>query len=568
MKNKKQFGWMILIITLIIFILGGYAYYAVSNSDTIYYWDASYYWAWTIKVKNLFEVDILSAFREVYQSIIKLDYSYVPSLFLVIPLRLFGISRLVYVESIMFFAVVFEVVFLLLVYRCDRESISSVFNNLNSALKINFVFICVLGLNINNVLTAPILEGLPDAVGLVFIGFILHISYTILYKKLSKTRIILLAVQTALLLCLLPITRRWYVFWILGLGCSVFLIGTIKLFQRKIFIEKQYFSFWILSGIISLFIMFTFFKDFIIRNVTVNYSKIYIAYNTNLGNKLISIINQFGIITLVLCAIGLFCTLKTKKIACFSFLVFSTSVIAVSLFMQVQNFSPQHFYLLLPGVMFFACFGILAMIKFCFLNHKLVCTMLFLLLSLNFVNNNFVNDNKNCMKLMGVKNSPTVFKMKKKFEDMIQDILTNRIDEDNMIYLVAASDDINSSKIQSIDLPEKFNDYKNFYHTHDVDERDGFSWDALKAQYILIFNPAQDQHLPGHQEIIGVFNDMILQGEAKESVSLIKEYKLSESVTGYLFKKNKNYSKEFVNNLIKRIKISNPKAIITDDPNI
>ena len=61
---------------------------------------------------------------------------------------------------------------------------------------------------------------------------------------------------------------------------------------------------------------------------------------------------------------------------------------------------------------------------------------------------------------------------------------------------------------------------------------------------------------------------MILQGEAKESVSLIKEYKLSESVTGYLFKKNKNYSKEFVNNLIKRIKISNPKAIITDDPNI
>ena len=77
MKNKKQFGWMILIITLIIFILGGYAYYAVSNSDTIYYWDASYYWAWTIKVKNLFEVDILSAFREVYQSIIKLDYSYI-----------------------------------------------------------------------------------------------------------------------------------------------------------------------------------------------------------------------------------------------------------------------------------------------------------------------------------------------------------------------------------------------------------------------------------------------------------------------------------------------------------
>lgn len=523
----------------------------------IYFWDIAGYWINSMDFSDLIFLDFKGAMIKLYNSILNDNYTLLPSLFFV-PFFHF-ISK----SNLMFVLISFNLFGLSFIF-CIYTFLNKHFSCENIYVKSIILFILF---SFTTLLT-PIMGGFLDCVGLSFIAILLlHVqSFNFEIINIKKSLI------TTVLILLICFLRRWYMYFIISFFICYFISIVINklLFEDKtkntkiILIEiLNIFINFFISGIVWLFILFVFFKQFLINSVFNNYSFAYSAYDFGgIKYNLDFLLSQVGFFILILFIIGVILCFIYEKNKTFAFFFLLQCFFILILFTQTQSLGIQHIYLFVPAMIYFICGGIIICFKK--LNYNLfkkISVVVIFLFAINFINCYF-NHNIKVIKIL-----EPVLSQKKLYKRNRTDIkeineLVDYINEINLgykySYVLSSSDILNTDILSNSKLPNKKNAIKNLLYTKDVDKRDGFPFSFYVADIIIITDPVGYHLNPKDQQIVGILANNILNGLAKDSLKLVKTFNLSNNVIAKVYVKEKPYSHEFINNIDNEFKKSYP----------
>jgi hypothetical protein len=131
-------------------------------------------------------------------------------------------------------------------------------------------------------LWVPLLQGMPEVVGVVVIGGILLLHFG---KPLAEQRLNYL-LATGLLLCLLMLLRRWYAYWVVAFFPALAVAQGLDIYQRHGLAWQQYIVTARNATIIGLTFLIALFgvaPPFALKAITTDYSDIYSAYRTGIS---------------------------------------------------------------------------------------------------------------------------------------------------------------------------------------------------------------------------------------------------------------------------------------------
>ena len=153
--------------------------------------------------------------------------------------------------------------------------------------------------------------GQPDIFGLFFVGMIILLTMDYDFSKKDYLRWIYIAGLTFLTM----ITRRWYMFWILGYFISYAILVIVKALLKK---DKKELKNTIINlvqfGVISLVIVGILISPIIYRTLKNNYLTTYSAWSSGgLITEIKAQINRVGEIYFVIIALGIILRNKGKE---------------------------------------------------------------------------------------------------------------------------------------------------------------------------------------------------------------------------------------------------------------
>jgi hypothetical protein len=117
-------------------------------------------------------------------------------------------------------------------------------------------------------------------------------------------------------------------------------------------------------------------------------------------------------------------------------------------------------------------------------------------------------------------------------------------DSESTIYILASSFSLNSSIAQEgcllLQRPHRELARK-IALTNDVDKRDGFPVQFLKARYVVLTTPVAYHLAPQDQKVIGVLADQLVKGEGigKSYEKLNYEFRLDDGSSAFIYKKSR-----------------------------
>ena len=313
-------------------------------------------------------------------------------------------------------------------------------------------------------------------------------------------------IAVSLILVLMWISRRYTIYFIVGYVAAMLIkaiFSPSKDNKDKSF-KNILINFFEISGI-SLGILLFLFPKFLFHALLTDYRSMYSAYNTSFLNKLGSLVSSFGIVTgLIILVIGILCILEHRNVLnYFSFAFMMLTEIFI--FWLTQDMSVHHRMILnLPVFMILIMsldFWSNAKSKYSYLKNTTVilCIGLFVInflksfsiLVLDKATNSFFSSRYFPLQRYDMDNLNI---LKNKLLELTRD------SEDN-IYVLASGEILNCDILRKLDMPYSDNAITKMFNTHDVDLRDGFPVDFLKAKYIVTTAPVQ-LHLSSGQEVV------------------------------------------------------------------
>lgn len=513
----------------LIFILGFiFVLSFVSREKFIYFWDFSAYWSTAVRFNIASSSDFIASLKQLYVSVLYDDYSLLPTLFTLLPIKIFGSSFTGYVLSIYtVFLFPFYILSLLLLLKLLQD-----FELLNKT-HISIFLVCFLF----PAIIAPMLGGYLDSIGIVPIIAIILLIYLEDKNRLDFKQIICLS----LLLVFLTLTRRWYSFWVV----SFFFSYVISLLLTNLF-KKVDNSFKIIKtgvlritavGITSLLTLLIFFFSFAKRALLNNFADIYSAYNFgDWSNKINALIEHFGIFILLLTIGGIITGIYNRKLRFITLFLTTQVVLIFILFTRIQSFASHHYYLLSVNiiVLIFVFFVNIVM-KFrsrCWLKH-LTLIIILILVTTNFFSTFFIYSNPI------VSLAKPVLSKFKQLPRIREDIQTlheikndlNKLSSPNKkIYTLSSSSILNDDILRNLDLPESFNAVPNLELTHHVDKRDGFPLQFLDSDIIIVALPFQFHLEEKDQQVIKILAHEVTDGRLSKYYKKINNYEIDNNV--------------------------------------
>jgi hypothetical protein len=198
---------------------------------------------------------------------------------------------------------------------------------------------------------SPVLRGFPDVLGVLVIGSILLLHFA---KPLAEQRWAHL-VTTGLLHCLLVLLRRYYSFWVVAFFPALTVAQCLDIYQRHDGVWKLYVATIrnaVVIGVTFTIALFVIATPLILRILHTDYSDIYSAYksSSSLLEAAEKLFSYFGWSVIICGLVGLtWLTMRKDTRVVGSFLIMQ-SFIVFWLFLRTQDFSQQHYYLLIPGI--------------------------------------------------------------------------------------------------------------------------------------------------------------------------------------------------------------------------
>jgi hypothetical protein len=491
----------------------------------LYFWDWARYWVVYIDESSLLRADLLNGLSAAAASIRVEDYNVTPILPLVPVEWIFGSGRLPYVLSIVNILLLPSGLLLALAAWRIQSGRSVVALALATA-----AILCT------HAWWVPALRGLPDVLGVGIIGLVLCVYFS---SPLNDQRPIQLVI-TGLLLCVLALTRRYYIFWI----AAFFPAAVVAEFYRihaaeasprgaKCAVAVGHLA---IVGAVCLCAIVIAAPDLVWRIFRTDYADMYSAYRTgaSISGAAGEALDYFGGPLLSLSAAGLMVLAsrpRTRHVAAF---VIVQVVTIFVLFTHTQDFGVQHYYLLLPALglgVAALVFGLLDSLWPRLLTGAGVAAIFLALIA------------SSAAVLAPGAGVIGGLLPKARFYPLVRgdlhavNRLLDRLEQlpgAGKIYVLSSSTILNYSTLQvacrTQDRPKAFCD--RILRTHDVDKRDGFPERFLQAAYVVMASPVQYHLRPADQQAVGLLAASVSEGRGVGASfqRLPVEFKLDQGV--------------------------------------
>ncbi len=328
----------------------------VEREHTLYAWDHVAYWSLTASLAEDLRTNPVVALANVGRSLAQDELNLLPSMPLAPSLALFGQSRRAWILTVLnIYALPALLLGLWAVWRWGERP----GNDWDQGLCAVVWFATIL-------LFAPLWE--PLALGYLDIGGLIlifaAIGLAVGTTPLQRREAAMRGLATGVLVAVLLIFRRWYAFWSLSF-CVVVALGALIAVVRCMKTGRSVFDalrtpLTIGAGVVGALAVLV--GPRLATMAGTDYGDRFIHYKVHpsVWAELGGLVGHFGALPLGIAAAGALILLKSEKTRWFAAGLMTQLVVIAVLFRRVQDPTPQHWYLLLPGLMLLTAGGLTA----------------------------------------------------------------------------------------------------------------------------------------------------------------------------------------------------------------
>ena len=302
---KVKYDKKYIIVLIASIILSGAIYtYIVYAREYIYTWDNQYYYSEQLSVFRAFDIGFKDGIKRIITSTYNQDYG---DFLLAFTGGIFSLTT----RTPDAFVMTYFATCIIPVIIIFSMIVKKILDMVEAKSKL-FLF----GASQLVVILFPLMHkaaimGQPDIFGLFFVGMIILLTMDYDFSKKDYLRWIYIAGITFLTM----ITRRWYMFWILGYFISYAILVIVKALLKK---DKKELKNTIINlvqfGVISLVIVGILISPIIYRTLKNNYLTTYSAWSSGgLITEIKAQINRVGEIYFVIIALGIILRNKGKE---------------------------------------------------------------------------------------------------------------------------------------------------------------------------------------------------------------------------------------------------------------
>lgn len=537
----RGYGGAVVAFLSLAVLANAFAAYYVAQERYVYYWDWSGYWVMYRDVTAALAQHPVATLGSLIGSIRRDDYNPLSVLPLVPSGWLFGTGRLPYILAITNLYLLPAVLVMgLLVQRAlypysPRRPFSPFVLTIASLLMLHTLW-------------AAVLRGFPDVVGVALIGGILLLHFA---KPLAEQDVGRL-IATGLLLCLLVLLRRWYLYWAVAFFPALAVAHGLAVYQQHGLAWRRYLPASrnaVIIGLTFTLALLGLATPFALRAIQTDYSDIYSAYryNSSLVEVAGLLARMFGWVEIVAGLAGLaWLTVRKETRVAGSFLLVQFFTVFV-LFARTQVFGVQHVYLLIPGIaagIAVVVIGLWERIANGLWRTASVGLVLAALLvsSVTAFTPGAVSIADHLGSLLP---SRRFYPLVRPDIDVLENLLARvealELKQPGDTYVLASSDVLNSSILQNAckfgSRPRSF--CNRILNTNNVDKSDGFPRQILQATYLVAASPTQYHLRPDDQRVIGVLAREVIEGHGigASFQRLPGEFTLDNGVTAWIYAK-------------------------------
>lgn len=531
-----------LLITGLFAVLTLFFYSLCSQDVRIPNWDSGFYW-----IKNLnFSIALTSSpiqiIKQIYQSINLTDYSDVIPAIMAIPFNIFGRHSYVAYRVLLF------IMFQIPSYFIIAEIVITLLKKMGIVFK-NMYFIILFFCSSLSFMYIPTVYGLFDIADVVIAASIALLLLNMDYGQFNIKENVLLSVLFLLLLFL----RRHFSFFALGYFSCYLVVEIVKVIKNKSKIGFiNYIKNSLMIGGICSSILLIFFRDYLIRTLSNNYSIAYSARSTgNMADKFYATFSFVGWIVILFSIVGIVKLLMSKIYDVVIIQVVSL-IFVLYMYFRIQDLSVQHYYNIAIQIFVLWGIGLVTLIGWCKKNLKIIiglteiaiCLFIFIhgmVPSITIPNKYFL--------LPSLSYQPEKREDISEIGELVAEIKKLVDEEKGYAYCIASSGILNDDILRNYNLPEELNTIPELHTTCHTDLGNGFPEGFLTSKVVITTEPAQTHANIDGQRIIWILNNLINDSSSPmaDNFQTVKTFKIgyeNQKVKVIIYKKVKDFTED------------------------
>lgn len=483
-----------------------------TGTATVYYWDTNIYWSSSTMLAG--QHLGLSQLRLVAESVITQEYNYLLSFPLSLVMRVLGTNRYVFLFATVNLYVLPALLGMLVLGRRSKYG--------------GILLCCATPMLLYTALT-----GFVD-VAAAGAGIWAFVIYTDESRPQAARGIL-----TGGLLTLVFLLRRYFFFFTVSFGIAAFLALLVRRSQWKSFLTMA------VTGVgFSLF----FGQSFVVSQVlSANYANTYSAYDQGRWIDLVMLCRYYGYIMMavaLVCAVFLLLRSESRYGA---LLCLCQPVLCLFLFTRIQSHGQQHLLLYLPAF----CFALAGGMEL--LPERRAVRWVPWALALCTLGSSFLpRPQPSHPSEISVPDPLPAFTYVPGQRTDLAQLVALRVyvdslsaEEQKTAAVLASSFTFNSSiydnTLRSLNIPQSGGPSTSMIYFATVDKRDGFSWNALTADYLIVADPVQTHLGVDNQHILTVLAQPVLDGTGIGTAyrRLDQSFPLEDGVTVYVYERTR-----------------------------
>ncbi len=514
----------------------------------VYFWDYAFYWGKSInRMRFMGENTLFEVFRTLYQSINKDDYNnFLPTL-LAFPLQLLGCSFPRYV-------VVCCALFLLPTLFVQALIVAKLARHVRFGKGWLYVACVAVALCLPNNYYS-VFRGFIDVAYLLPMSCAMYLLVDYDFRRISPVKNAIMA----FLLVLIWVCRRYAVYLIVGYVVALGVRAVSVLIAEKSLKPMKAIAVnFLMIGLISIGFLLLSFRRFFLYALLTDFGQMYSAYNGTIQDKVMELVRTFGCITAAVMLVSSILCLVTARQVVNCIAMLAMIVIEPLLFWQTQNMGPQH-RMILNIPIYVLCAMPLALClddgpldggrlpdKGTIIGKRLTAALCAVAMLCNFTMafSDFLPAT-GCGTVFSERYVPYRRDDIEALNALAEKLNALTEGTKRHVYVAASGTVLNSDILKKLKMPEESNAVPSMYTTKDVDMRDGFPGNFLKAKYVVATDPIQ-LHLRTGQEVVSYLSALVQDPESYlgRHFKLIDEVALDEGVVALIYEKTGKFTEE------------------------
>ncbi len=514
----------------------------VEQDHFVFYWDFGHYWTLSYTTMKDFFAHPYGVLKHVLQSIAHDDYNLFLPFLLVLPLKVFGYTFQHYIM------IVFTCFLLPSIYILS----SLAWKLLPPEARRPQMYLAILFLAFTfNAMYGATIYGYADAGCMIpaSLALLAAVDCDILAWNPQQRRRDLCI---ALLLVCTFLMRRYFAYFIVGYMAALVACALPALLSRGWQALRPLVKNLCVIGGTALVTLLIFCTPMLKHILLTNYSQQYEGYNLPFLEKVLNMAVYMGpfviaaSILAVLAAIFAGRWRRMTSFACISFLVTTLD------FFKVQSMGVQHAYTIcVPIILLIFLAYAQVMLRLRITAQRVFSGLLGIFLLVGILHVFQIGPRELPAPAAKVYPAYTFFPLQRSDLSELRalaDCLNEQADAENLdIYVLASGETLNSEVLDAMDKPYGEKAVPRLHNTHDVDLRDGFPTDFLRAGLVVVTDPVEVHLAPGTQEIVRYLAVEVQDPKSPVGRHFEREeqvFSLDRGVEAFIYRKTSDFTQE------------------------